>query len=116
MIATKDDVLAIAPCFSSLDDPTWATHLALAGQFVGDDAWGDDPARAVYPQALFVAHHLALVFPALAGDDFLVTSERVGAISRSYAVPTLDPSMLAVTRWGAQYLALMRTIPTFLVV
>lgn len=112
MIATKDDVLAVAPCFSTLTDEQWTRHLALVAGFVSDDAWGNED-RARLPQALFTAHHLALIFPALAGDDFLVTSERVGEISRTYAVPSMSPSMLNVTRWGAQYMALVRSIPAF---
>ncbi len=114
MIATKADLLTVAPCFSSLTDPQFDSAAALYGPHVSDDAWGSDAARARLPQALFLAHCLAFAYPAMAADALLVSSETVASVSRTYAIPS-SQNLLALTKWGAQFAALVRALPAFFV-
>jgi hypothetical protein len=112
MLATKEDVLAVAPesTFATLTQPQWDAAFALVSPFQNDSVWGSD-ARAKQAGALFVAHHLALMYPSKAGAGGLtVTSKSVGGISVSYASPSVDKDALAMTRWGIILLRMRRSL------
>jgi hypothetical protein len=118
MIATKEDVLAVAPgsTFSTLTDPQWTAAFELCSPFHNDAVWGTD-ARAKQAGALFVAHHLALMYPTLAGAGArMVTSRSMGGVSISYATPSVDADSLAMTRWGLMLAKLRKSIPRIFVV
>jgi hypothetical protein len=112
MIAAKEDVLAVAPesTFATLTEAQWTAALALVAPFQNDPVWGTDD-RARQAGALFVAHHLALMYPSKAGAGGLtVTSKSVGGISVSYAAPSVDKDTLAMTRWGIILLRMRRSL------
>lgn len=118
MIATKADVLAVAPgtTFSTLTDDQWTAAFALCSPFHNDSAWGTDD-RARQAGALFVAHHLAMLYPSLAGAGArTVTSRSMGGVSVSYSVPSTDADSLAMTRWGVMLVRLRKSIPRAFVV
>lgn len=118
MLATKNDVLAVAPesQFSTLTQPQWDDAFRLVSPFQNDAIWGSNE-RAVMAGALFVAHHLALMYPSKAGPGALtVTSKSVGGVSISYATPSLDKDSLAQTRWGTILMRLRRSIPRAMVI
>lgn len=118
MKATKQDVLAVAPesQFGTLSDGQWQDAFRLCGPFHNDAIWSTDE-RAVMAGALFIAHHLALMYPSKAGAGaFTVTSKSVGGISVSYAAPSADRDTLALTRWGVMLLKLRKSIPKAMVI
>lgn len=118
MLATKVDVLAVAPesSFATLTDQQWADAFRLCSPFQNDAAWGTDE-RAVFAGALFVAHHLALMYPSKAGPGgTTVTSKSVGGVSVSYAAPSIDKDQLGLTRWGIMLMRLRRSIPGIMVI
>jgi hypothetical protein len=118
MKATKQDVLAVAPesQFATLTDQQWTDAFRLCSPFQNDAAWGTDE-RAVMAGALFVAHHLALMYPSKAGPGgATITSKSVGGVSISYAAPSVDKDVLALTRWGIILLRLRKSIPKIMVI
>lgn len=118
MKATKADVLAVAPesQFATLTDPQWTDAFRLCSPFHNDAVWGTDE-RAVTAGALFVAHHLALMYPSKAGAGAItVTSKSVGGVSVSYAAPSVDKDVLGLTRWGIMLLRLRKSIPRIMVI
>lgn len=118
MLAAKADVLAVAPesQFSTLTDAQWVDAFRLCGPFMNDSVWGTNE-RAVMAGALFVAHHLAMMYSSKAGPGaFTVSQKRVGEISISYVVPTVDKDTLILTRWGSMYMFLRKSIPKIMVI
>ncbi len=118
MKAVKADVLAVAPesQFAALSDLQWTDAFRLCSPFHNDAAWGTDE-RAVMAGALFVAHHLAMMYPSKAGPGaFTVAQKRVGEISVTYVTPTVDKDMLVLTRWGTMLLHIRKSIPKVMVI
>ncbi len=78
-----------------------------------DDALFSD--RAIRAHTFLAAHYLVLggAVPGAVADGGIVASRSAGAISVSYAIPTIpagwDPS-LASTAYGRQYLAIASTV------
>lgn len=102
MIATKADVLAVAPCFSSLTADQFTAAFRLVGPLVNESELG---ARAPLAAAYRVAHFLACAYPDLAPDARVVVAEAIGPLSRQYAVavPT-SPRDLTSTKYGLAFL------------
>lgn len=95
MAITWSDVTAIAPELSTVPVATQTAILAIVQRQVDDDAWGefaDDGRR-------YLAAHLA----SIRGNEGLVTSESLGAMSRSYALPPGILGSLALSTYGAEY-------------
>lgn len=99
------DVVPLAATFATVPTATQTLILAVVNRQIDDTVWGvfaDDGRR-------YLAAHLGALYllgPTTAGP---VTSETLGAMSRSYAslVALIDPT-LASTRYGVEYYRLMR--------
>lgn len=98
MIAWSD-VTAIAPNLSVVPVATQNAILLVVDRQVDSDAWG---VYAADGQA-YLAAHLAYI----RDDEGLVTSETLGQMSRSYAMPPGIKGSLALSTFGAEYLRLM---------
>lgn len=95
MSITWTDVVGIAPELVSVETPTQAAILAVVDRQIDPDAWGafaDDGAR-------YLAAHLA----SIRGNEGLVTSETLGVMARSYALPPGIMGSLALSTYGAEY-------------
>lgn len=101
MSITWADVVAIAPNLSVIQS-TSATAIAILAAVdrqIDDSVWNefaDDGRR-------YLAAHLA----SIRDDEGLVTSETIGAMSRSYAMPPGIMGSLALSTFGAEYLRLL---------
>lgn len=103
MIATKDDVLAVAPEFATVTDPQFAAAFRLVGPLIPEADLGE---RAAIAGAYRIAHFLAKSRPELSPDSKVVVSETLGPLSRTYAV-ALPPAYLrdlSSTKYGLAYL------------
>lgn len=106
MSITWADVVAFpAPELSTLGVATQTAILAIVERQIDADAWGefaDDGRR-------FLAAHLGTIGAArYGGAAGPVTSETLGAMSRSYGSLVADSGLLSTTRYGTEYLRLMR--------
>jgi hypothetical protein len=103
---TWADVVAYpAPELSTLATASQTAILAIVDRQIDVDAWGefaDDGRR------LLAAHLGTLTRSGAGGAAGPVTSETLGAMSRSYASMTTDAGLLGTTKYGAEYLRLMR--------
>lgn len=101
------DVVNIAPELGGtvVAPGTQTAILAIVQRQVDDDAWGEfaDDGRA------YLAAHLA----SIRGDEGLVTSESLGAMSRSYAIPPGILGSLALSTYGAEYARLQKIAVAF---
>lgn len=108
MAITKAGVLLLAPEFTSLADADFTAIMALAALEVNVTQWG---ARADHAGNLITAHMLTLSRPNLAVGD-IVASERVGEVSRAYAIAPIQiaggDESYKTTRYGREYLRLRR--------
>lgn len=105
MAATVADVRRIAPEFATVADVDVEAFLEDAALELHASAWGALYDRA---QALVAAHLVALANPSLAASVGPVASESVGGVSRSYAVTAVAAGRWGTTRFGLEYLRLMR--------
>lgn len=97
---TPDKIRAIAPELAGETDETLSTFIDLAAERMTPSAWG-----SVYGTAVaYLAAHLRTV--ALRDHAGAVSSVSVGRWSVSYST---EPGPLGATRFGQEYLALMRT-------
>lgn len=100
------DVVPIAPNLATAPAATQTLVLAIVDRQIDVGVWGafaDDGRR-------YLAAHLGtLAITGGAGAAGPVTSESLGAMSRSYASLTgnIDPT-LATTRFGVEYFRLLR--------
>jgi len=95
MAITWTDVVGIAPELVSVETATQTAILAVVSRQIDGDAWGefaDDGAK-------YLAAHLA----SIRGNEGLVTTETLGQMSRSYALPPGIMGSLALSTYGAEY-------------
>lgn len=109
MVATKEDVLAVAPefapvCAAQGQDPEFANAFRLVGPLVNDEALG---AKAPIAGAYRVAHFLAKTYPALASNAVPVVEKRLGPLGLKYAVATPEAGDLVSTAYGLAYLEIV---------
>lgn len=97
---------AVAPQYASTPVATLNTLYGLAEHTVNDDVWTD---WAEHGKALLVAHMLAMAERGSASGP--VESERVGDLSRTYAIATTtstDDDSLNETAYGREFLRVRR--------
>lgn len=110
-LATKAEVLAVAPEFQSLDPPRLAlvdVLLEIAGTMISLRTW---KAKASHGHALLTAHLVAShpdVTSAAEGGP--LASVTVGPVSKSYAVTASKDTELGTTTYGRMYLAMRKTL------
>jgi hypothetical protein len=105
MQATKADVLAVAPEFSSLGDPVFAAADRLLTPLVPEEGLGD---KATIAGAYRIAHFLAKTYPALSPDSLVVVERSLGPLSVKYAnTPPAILRDLATTKYGLAYLEII---------
>lgn len=100
MAITWSDVVGIAPELVNVELATQTAILAVVGRQIDPDAWqvwADDGAK-------YLAAHLA----SIRGNEGLVTSETLGQMARSYALPPGIMGSLALSTYGAEYYRLMQ--------
>lgn len=98
------DVAAIAPDLSTTPTATQTLILAIVDRQIDDDQWGiyaDDGRR-------YLAAHLGTLARSGIGNTAgPVTSETLGAMSRSYGTVQGVTGPLSATRYGVEYERLM---------
>jgi hypothetical protein len=99
---TWDDIVIVAPALATVSVPGQNFYLTESLRQIDPDVWGE---FATVGQIYLAAHMATLGQGAGAGP---ITSETLGAMSRSYAVPLWLRSSLALTRYGAEYDRLLR--------
>lgn len=110
MAVAWSDVVLIAPNLSTISTAAQTFYLAESLRQIDADVWGE---FATVGQIYLAAHMATLGQGSGSGP---VTSETLGAMSRSYAVPMWLQSSLALTRFGAEYERLLRlavAVPAF---
>lgn len=111
--ASDADLTARIPATEAVDVAVRALALADAAEMIDDTMFAG---RTVRAQCFLAAHYLALNpdsgMPS-GGEGGIVSARSAGAISVSYAVPTIpagwDPS-LASTSYGRQFLQIASTV------
>ncbi len=100
MSATVALVLTVASEFSSVDTDVIEQYLGFAEPFANETAWGDS---FDYVHALWTAHLLKMAGAESDGSSSLgaVSSEKLGQLSVSYNVNSVDLDSLSSTRYGA---------------
>jgi len=103
---TKEDVIHRWPTLEKVTNADeWNAALADAAAQVDDSIWGR---RAELARIHLAAHFLSLGHPALR-DPGLIANERVGQVSRGYAVSPLPAGFsYEATPYGREYLKLQR--------
>lgn len=106
---TRDDVIAIAPELAAVPaGEPWDAVLGFVQVEVNVDSWGGLP-RANRAARYLVAHLLTMTQEE--GSDYPIQMEKVGDVSRSYAVPTsFGDGDLDNTSYGREYQRLLRQI------
>lgn len=102
------DVTALAPELSTVDTGRQAFILAQVNSELSTAVWGSK----IEIGRTYLAAHLATLFKrAQSGSGGAVSSESVGAISRSYSVTSFskNPSNLENTTYGQEYLRMIQT-------
>lgn len=106
MAATPDMVLSIAPELADTFIPSRiVTFIGFAQLNVNRSVWGD---KADLAEAVMAAHLMTL--SSRGGQGGVVTQEKVGDISRSYAKPEGDDESLSTTSYGQWFLQMRRTL------
>lgn len=100
MAVDKDYIAAIAPTFAVVPDAQSAALISIASVQVAPAVWGD---LTDYAIALLVLHTWTI---GKNGGGGAVTSEQMGDLRISYAVPGKE---LDQTGYGAEYRRLGRT-------
>jgi hypothetical protein len=108
MAIVWNDVEAIAPQTSKALASTRVAVLLIVDAQIKDANWGAlaDVARR------YLAAHLATL--AMRGGNGAVTSESLGAMSRSYAGALGMTGSLAQTSYGQEYLRMVKLLPSAL--
>lgn len=109
-VITRSYFLQLFPEFSSVAVPKVNAYLAIAGNRVDSNAWGD---CADYAQALILAHMLSASGSGQSdgATGGPVTSESVGDLSRQYGTMQSESEAdkpYTMTKYGREYLALRR--------
>lgn len=100
------DVEAIAPELTGkLSAEAWTLLLEVSGMQVA----GIPEGRKRDMAAIYLAAHLASMSkPGGGGGSGALSSVTVGAVTKAFAVPSGDTEALQSTRYGKQYLQLIR--------
>lgn len=116
------DVLAIAPEFrTTLSGQDAGSEIAalvgVARSYVPEGRWGAEKGKVAL--ALLTAHLMKELGFGAEGVNHngMVTSERVGDLSRSYAVSSISGTsvldqLFMTTQYGRQFIMLRRTLPS----
>jgi Protein of unknown function (DUF4054) len=104
MSITWADVTVIAPALSSASAQLQTKILAIVGRQVDVDVWGEfsDDGQ------LYLAAHLGTITSSGGVQAEWLTSESVGPLSRSYAMPPGIMGKLSTTRFGVEYERLLK--------
>jgi hypothetical protein len=105
--AAVADFTARIPDAASLGSPTIQVALDDAESWIDLRAFGR---KSLQAHVLLAAHLLAIRTGALGGAAGPVTSMRAGEIGATFAAP-ISTSALATTRWGAEFSAIVRSLP-----
>ena len=117
MEATAENIKALFPEFGSVTDQRIENFVEIARLSVSEKAWGSSYGTGL---SYLTAHLLkrAGVGGGVQGGTSqagVVTSEKVGELQRSYALPNFsggsaEDSLLATTSYGMEYLRLRRQL------
>lgn len=117
MEATAENIKAIFPEFNAVANPRIESFIEIAKLSVAEKVWGNSYGVGV---SYLVAHLLkrAGASSGVIGGSSnagAVTSEKVGELQRSYALPNFsggsaEDSLLATTSYGMEFLRLRRQI------
>lgn len=106
MALTKADVIKVAPEFASVDDPTFSTFLEYTELLINRELLGR---RADLCAAFLCAHLLSIAPPVgVAAKGPQVSSQSVGGVSVSYALPQYSAGELARSQHGLTFRQLAR--------
>lgn len=95
-------MVLIAPSLSTVSTDAQTFYLTESLRQIDSDVWGE---YATVGQIYLAAHMATLGSGSGSGP---VTSETLGQMSRSYAVPMWLNTSLALTRFGAEYKRLLK--------
>lgn len=110
MAIAWSDVSAVAPALSTTALSTQTEILAVVVAQMNASSWGD-----LYDTgATYLAAHLGTLAARSASGGTGVASETVGPLSRAYTTPQGVYGSLGLTGFGAEYLRLLRLLPTSL--
>lgn len=112
MAVTATDVTNRAKEFADLEDAEVERAITDAALQINRNVWGT---KADLATIYLAAHLLSLANPSLVTVAGPVQSEKVGDVSRTYAVATVSAQGLAMSRWGQEYLRLRNSLPLHLV-
>ena len=105
-LATIEELIDLKrSVFEKADPCDLEVWLDIAGTMINVKVWR---AKASHGHRLLAAH-LYTSATSGAGSDIL-TSVKVGPVSKSFAVKVSDDAELGSTRWGKMYLAMRRTL------
>lgn len=117
-----EEVVAYAPEFASLvtgETPDYTTiemFIDLSRSFVNENFFGSKAKNALLNMTCHILTKLRPGGSSGGGQAGAVSSERVGDLQVSYAIPTasnltINDAILASTQYGQIYLMLRRSIP-----
>ena len=103
MSITWADVEALDDSLATTPASTQTLILAITSRQIDVDAWGEfaDDGQ------LFLAAHLGRLYASGAGAG-PIQSETLGPMSRSYANLSQTSGELSTTKWGLEYMRLLR--------
>jgi hypothetical protein len=104
MALTWDDVVAVAPELSATPEESQTALLGYATAQVEPTVWGDLTNNGI----VYLAAHLATLARLRGGG--MVTSERVGALARTYQTSKAGDGALELTSYGAEYRRLLKLL------
>lgn len=106
--ATDSDVLARVPTLSSVDVTIRELALLDARDRISDLAFGQ---RTLQAHVYLTAHLLTLWDSTVEGGEaHPVSSLKAGEIAAAYAVVAVGPESYARTKWGREYLAILKAV------
>lgn len=106
---TKTDVISFASELSVLSDADWSEVLRDAADEVGPGVCGSQ--QRADRMGAWLAAHLGTVRYLRKGGSAqpgALVSVSVGSVSKSYAAPAETPQSLTSTKYGQEYLRLVR--------
>ena len=117
MEATAENIKDLFPEFSAVSDTRIENFIEIASLSLSEKVWGSSYGTGLS----YLTAHLLKRAGAGGGvqggssNPGVVTSEKVGELQRSYALPNFsggsaEDSLLATTSYGAEYLRLRRQI------
>ncbi len=96
--------MLIAPALSAVTTAAQTFYLTESLRQIDPDVWGE---YATVGQ-IYLAAHMATISNGGGAAAGPITSETLGAMSRSYAIPSWLTSSLALTKYGAEYKRLLK--------